>query len=96
MAMRLGLGKLSPKMRIVQDDITMDFLDDLTMIMRERGMTPRDLSDKTGRAVGTLQGIIYGSAFPNLETLMRIAEALDYDLIESANYTNWQKVKDQQ
>lgn len=54
----------------------------LSKIMKEKGLTTRELAEKTGISQRTLEAYRYGRREPNFETGLVIAKALNVDPYE--------------
>lgn len=55
----------------------MAFAHKLKMVLEEKGLLQKDLSDKTGLTETTISRYINGSRTPNIENLYLICDALD-------------------
>ena len=52
----------------------------LKEVLKEKGMSGKDLAEKTGVTAATISNIANGNHFPKPELLHRIAEVLDVDV----------------
>ena len=52
----------------------------LKEVLKERGVSGKDLADRVDVSAQTISNIIQGSNFPKTELLKRIAEELDVDI----------------
>lgn len=52
----------------------------LKEIMREKGITGKDLAEKVELSTTSMSAIVSGQSFPRSETLKLIADALDVDI----------------
>lgn len=63
----------------------MTFSEILRKILREKGMTEKALSKKTGISTATLTNYLHERSKPSVASLGKIALALDYDYEELYN-----------
>ena len=72
--------------QIIIDECVADFLYSLKERIEARGLTVLEFAKKCGVDPSDLKGIIKGAWSPLYPTLVKLANALDYDLSESFNY----------
>lgn len=58
-----------------------EFISSLQQIRQQKGLSTGDLAELTGLRKGNIERIEAGAYKPNLETIMRITDALGVDLI---------------
>lgn len=60
-------------------------------IRKERGMTQLDVASKSGMEENAYRRVELAGTSPTLKTILRIARALDTDLIELFNFSRIEK-----
>ncbi len=59
----------------------------LKALIKEKGITGKDLADKIGISETAMSNIVKGQSFPRQEVLIQLSEVLDVDIRELFNPT---------